>query len=54
MAVKLLSPWIDYAPGAVVDLGEAIDEKLIRAGKAVKIIDEKAVRQPKDKKHGSA
>lgn len=59
MAVKLLAPWHDLAPGAVVDRGEATDAKLITMGIAEKVVSpstpiERAVRQPKEKRNGSA
>lgn len=38
MAVQMLVPWLGYKPGDIVDLGEAVDEKLIRLGKAEKPI----------------
>lgn len=38
MAVKLLVPWWTYPAGHVVELGEALDKKLIAKGKAEKVI----------------
>jgi hypothetical protein len=58
MAVKLLAPWHDLVPGDVVDRGNATDEKLLKMGIAERIAVhpamEKAVRQPKEKRNGSA
>ena len=38
MAVQMLVPWLSYKPGDIVDLGEAVDIKLILSGKAEKPI----------------
>jgi hypothetical protein len=51
MAVKLTLPWLRYRPGQIVDLGAAVDEKLIRLGRAEKVaasVSKKAER-PKGK-----
>ena len=34
MAVRMLVPWLGYKPGDTVDMGAAVDEKLILSGKA--------------------
>jgi hypothetical protein len=58
MAVKLIAPWHDLVPGDVVDRGGPTDEKLLKMGIAERIAAphamEKAVRQPKETRHGSA
>jgi hypothetical protein len=38
MAVQMLVPWLGYKPGDIVELGEAVDIKLILSGKAEKPI----------------
>lgn len=55
MAVKLIRPWHRNMPGATVDLGAAVDEKLVRLGLAEKLPPRETAKaeKPRRKTNGS-